>query len=191
MQEWWDAMSQIEHVYWVVALISGVLFVVVLVGTFLGGTDVEMDSVDVEIESDHGIGFQFLTFKNMVGFFTIFAWSGLASIHSGNSNMLTIIISLVCGAAMMFLMAWLFMFLNKQSESGTLRINNAIGQVGEVYITIGKERSTIGKIHVKVQGSLRELEAITDETADLVQGNVIKVLEVISDELLLVEKLKK
>jgi len=191
MTEWWNVMTQLEHVYWVIALISGILFVVVLVGTFMGGTDVEMDAVDADIDMDGGIGFQFLTFKNMVGFFTVFAWSGIASINSGYSNSTTIIISLVCGGIMMVIMAWLFMFMSRQAESGTLQINNAINQIGEVYITVGKDRSSMGKIQIKVQGSLRELDAISDEDEDLVQGNVVKVLEVVSGELLLVEKLKK
>ena len=81
--------------------------------------------------------------------------------------------------------------MSKQQESGTLQIKNAIGQVGEVYMTIGANRSEIGKIHIKVQGSLRELDAISDEEEKLVHGNVVKVIEVISGELLLVEKLKK
>ena len=192
MNEWWGAMGQLEHVYWIIALISSILFLVVLIGTVIGGgAETDMDAVDVDVDTDTGIGFQFLTFKNLVGFFTVFAWSGLASIKSGNTNTMTIVISLICGLAMMFLLAWMFRFMSKQAESGTLKINNALGQVGEVYLTIGKNRSSMGKIQVKVQGTLRELEAITDEDEDLVQGNVIKVTQVVSGELLLVEKLKK
>lgn len=191
MQDWWSAMSSIEHVYWIIALISGILFLVVLIGTFIGGTDVDMDAVDMDVDSDTGIGFQFFTFKNMVGFFTLFAWSGIACINSGYSNTLTIIISIVCGLAMMLLMGWLFYFMSKQTESGTLKVTNAIGKIGEVYLTIGKERSSIGKVHIKVQGALRELDAVTDDDEDLIHGNVVQVVNIVSDELLLVEKLKK
>lgn len=191
MEEWWGAMSQFEQVYWIIAMVSGVFFLIVLVGTIAGaGADTDMDNVDVDVEADGGIGFQFLTFKNLVGFFTVFAWSGLACIHAGMTMTITLVVSLVCGLAMMFIMAWLFMFMARQAESGTLQIKNAVGSVGEVYLTIGKQRSSMGKIQIKVQGSLRELEAITDEEVDLTQGNMVKVLEVISGELLLVEKLK-
>lgn len=192
MEEWWAAMSQLEHVYWISAFVSSILFLVVLIGTIIGGgADADMDAVDVDVEADTGIGFQFLTFKNLVGFFTVFSWSGIASINAGLSNGITIVISLVCGLAMMFIMAWLFLFMAKQAESGTLQIKNAIGQIGEVYMTVEKNRGAYGKVHIKVQGSLRELDAITDEDEDLTQGNVVKVLEVVSGELLLVEKLKK
>jgi membrane protein implicated in regulation of membrane protease activity len=191
MEEWWGAMSQLEHVYWISALVSSILFLVVLVGTIVGGVDADMDAVDADIEADTGIGFQFLTFKNLVGFFTVFSWAGIACINAGYSNTITIIVSLVCGLAMMFLMAWAFLFMAKQAESGTLQVNNAIGKIGEVYMTVEKNRGAYGKVHIKVQGSLRELDAITDEEEDLTQGNVVKVLEVVSGELLLVEKLKK
>ncbi|MEO9532226.1 MAG: hypothetical protein ABJG68_10955 [Crocinitomicaceae bacterium] len=191
MEDWWGAMTQLEHVYWIIALIASIIFVVLFLGTIIGGVDADMDSVDADIEADGGIGFQFLTVKNVTGFFTVFAWAGIGSINNGNSTTVTFIISLTSGLIMMIAMAWLFAFMAKQAESGTLLIKNAIGQIGEVYITVGKNRSTIGKIQIKVQGSLRELEALTDHDDDLVQGNVIKVTEIVSGELLLVEKLKK
>jgi len=78
--------------------------------------------------------------------------------------------------------------MSKLSQSGTLRINNAIGVIGEVYLPVGEKRSSIGKIQIKVQGSLRELEAITDSETVLKTSTIIKVVDVISAELLLVEK---
>ena len=184
-------MGSMEHVYWILALISTVLLLVIVATTFMGGGDADLDHVDTGVETDTGIGLQFFTFKNLVGFITMFAWSGLACMRSGLPNIVTVLISIVCGAAMMFVMAWLFKLINKQSESGTMQMKNAIGKVGEVYLTVGKSRSSMGKIQVEVQGSLRELEALTDEDSDLTQGNVVKVIEVISGDKLLVEKLKK
>jgi hypothetical protein len=191
MEEWWGGMTQFEHVYWIIALVASIVFVVVFLGTIIGGVDADMDGVDMDIEADGGIGFQFISVKNITGFFLMFAWTGIGSIRSGHTSTITIIISIASGLLMMIIMAWLFSFMAKQAESGTLKIKNAIGQIGEVYITVGKNRSTIGKIQIKVQGSLRELEALTDDEEDLIQGNVIKVKEIVSGELLLIEKFKK
>ncbi|MBN4071310.1 hypothetical protein JYT72_02250, partial [Crocinitomix catalasitica] len=164
MEEWWAAMSQLEHVYWIIALISSILFLVVLVGTFLGGgAETDMDAVDVDMDADVGIGFQFLTFKNIVGFFTVFSWAGIAAIKNGESNTFVLIVSSIAGLVMLFLLAAMFRWMSKQAESGTLRIDNALGKVGEVYTTIGKNRESSGKIQIKVQGALRELDALTDE----------------------------
>ena len=77
------------------------------------------------------------------------------------------------------------------AEDGTLRIKNALGAIGEVYLPIGANRSKTGKVQIIVQGSLRELEALTDEDNTLPTGTVVKVIEIVSAELLLVETLKK
>jgi hypothetical protein len=92
---------------------------------------------------------------------------------------------------MMVITGSLFYYMHKLAQSGTLKINKAIGLIGEVYLPIGAKRSSIGKIQLKVQGSLRELEAITDNDEDLATASIIKVKEVVSAELLLVEKLTK
>lgn len=192
MENWFSALTLFEKVYWLTALISSVIFVFLLVSTFLGGdTDDLSGDVDTDIEGDTGIGFQFLTFKNLVGFFTIFGWSGIACIEAGMSQGATIGISVICGLLMMLSMASLFYYLSKLQSSGTLKLLNAKGQIGEVYLTIGARRSKIGKVSIKVQGTLRELEALTDEDKDLVQGNVVRVNEVTENGILIVELLNK
>mgnify|MGYP000745772747 CR=1 FL=1 len=186
MTEWFSSIDSLEQTYWIITLIGSLFFVVILFSTFLGG---EVDDLG-DMDFDGGIEFQFLSFKNIVGFVTIFGWTGLAGIHSGWSNNLTIIVSLICGTVMMALMAALFYFLRNSGESGTLKMKNAVGVVCEVYLPIGAKRSTIGKVQIKVQGSLRELEALTDEDFDLQRGNVVKVVKLVTDELLLVELVK-
>ena len=192
MEEWYEPLSLFEKIYWAVAGISSVIFLVLLVLTFLGGdSDTLEGDVDVEIEGDTGIGFQFLSFKNLIGFLTIFGWSGIACIEGGLSKGLTVLISVICGLLMMLAMAGLFYYLGKLQSSGTLILKNALNQTGEVYLTLGANRSKIGKVSITVQGSLRELDALTDEDMDLVMGNVIRVKEVTDNGILIVELLNK
>jgi hypothetical protein len=49
-------------------------------------------------------------------------------------------------------MAGLFYLMMKTGADGTMKINDAIGQSGEVYLTIRAKRAGIGKIQVKVGG---------------------------------------
>ena len=76
--------------------------------------------------------------------------------------------------------------MKKLTESGTLVYKNALNATGEVYLTIGANRSKIGKVSVTVQGSLRELEAITDSNSELKSGTVITVVDVTSNGILIV-----
>ena len=190
MTEWFFSLELFQKIYWGIALIASLVFVIMMILTFIGG-DTEGLETDTEIESDTGIGFQFITFKNLVGFFTIFGWSGIACIDSGLSKPLTVLISLICGLIMMSVMAAMFYYMRKLNHSGTLDFKNAVGCVGEVYLTIGANRGTIGKAHVRIQGALRELEALTDATTDLKSGTVIKVKDVTENGILIVEQLNK
>lgn len=192
MEQWFEALSLFEKVYWTVAVISSAIFVVLIVLTLVGGDADDMGGdVDTDIEGDTGIGFQFLSFKNLMGFFTIFGWTGISCLDNGLSTGLTVVISVFCGLVMMTAMAALFYYLAKLQSSGTLKLNNALDQIGEVYLTIGANRSSIGKVSINVQGTLRELEALTDEAQDLTQSNVVRVKEVTDNGILIVELLNK
>lgn len=191
MTEWFSELTTFEKFYWVVAGLSSVVFLFVLVTTLLGGDTDDIGDVDTEVDADTGAGFQFFTFKNTVAFFTIFGWSGIACMDAGYSKTTVIIISMICGLVMMTLMATMFYYISKLVSSGTLKMKNALHAIGEVYLTIGANRSNMGKVQVKVQNSLRELEALTDHDTDLTQGMVIKVVEVTSNGILIVEPQKK
>lgn len=192
MEEWFVALTLFEKVYWVIAGISSVIFIILLIMTLIGGDADGIDGdVDAEIDGDTGIGFQFLSFKNLMGFLTIFGWSGISCLDAGLSKPITVTISIFCGLLMMFAMASIFYYLGKLQSSGTLQLNNALNQIGEVYLTVGSKRSKIGKVSITVQGSLRELEALTEEDRDLVQGDVVKVKEVTKNGILIVELLNK
>src|SRR6478609_10431911 len=182
---WWDGLSLILKIYWSIAAPFTLFFLLQLIVSFFGG-DTPDDLPDSEIDSDHGIGFQFFTLKNLVGFFTIFGWAGIACIEAGLSLILTMIISTLAGMSMMGIMAGLFYLLMKAGADGTLKMNKAIGQSGEVYLTIQSKRGGVGKVQVKVMGALRTLDAMTDDDNDIPSGKLISVSNVINDQILLV-----
>lgn len=187
MTEWFSELSNFHKFYWIVSGISSVIFIFVLIATFIGGDTDDIGDVDAEIDADTGAGFQFFTFKNTVAFFTIFGWSGIAMIDADSSKAATLAVSFFSGLAMMTLMAALFYYISKLVSSGTLKMSNALHGIGEVYTTIGANRSSVGKVQIKVQSALRELEALTDADTDLKQGTVIKVTEVTPNGILIVQ----
>lgn len=182
---WWDGLSVVLKIYWGIAVPFTLFFVLQLVLSFLGAESPD-DLPDSEIEADHGIPFQFLTVKNLIGFFTIFAWTGIACTEAGFSNGITLLLATVAGLMMMGLMAGLFYLMMKSGADGTMKIRNAIGQVGEIYLTIQPRRTGMGKIQVKVSGSLRTLDAMTDDEKPLTSGQLAQVVEIVNDNILLV-----
>lgn len=191
MLDWFSNLEFLPKLYWSIALVGSLIFIVVMIMAFVGGDADDIGDMDADLDSDAGAGFQFITFKNLVGFFTIFGWSGIACIDAGLSKPLTIIISVICGLLMMVIMASLFYFISKLSDSGTLNYNNAMDAVGEVYLTIGADRSSMGKVSVNVQGTVRELDALTDSLTDLKSGTIIKVVDVTSNGILIVDRTRK
>ncbi|WP_282043821.1 hypothetical protein [Winogradskyella flava] len=191
MAEWFSNLEFLSKIYWAIALVGSLVFIIVMIMAFAGGDADDIGDVDGDFDGDVGAGFQFISFKNLVGFFTIFGWSGIACIDAGLSKPLTIIISVVCGLLMMLIMATLFYFIHKLSDSGTLNYKNALDAVGEVYLTIGPDRSRMGKVSVNVQGTVRELDALTDAITELKSGTIIKVVDVTSNGILIVDHTRK
>lgn len=187
---WWDSLDVLQQIYWLVAIPSTLLFIIQLIMTFIGAdSDHDMDlDHDAEIDADHGMGFHFITFKNLVAFFTIFAWSGLACIEGKLGTTLTLFISVISGLVMMLIMASLYYLMGKLQDSGTLVMTNAIGKIGDVYLTIPPRKEGLGKVQVKVQGGLRTLDAMTAELDPIKTGSLIEVVDVVSEHILVVKR---
>lgn len=184
--EWWEGLSTSLKIYWGFAIPFTVLFVLQLIWSFFGDTDVPDDTPDADVGGDTGIAFQFFTLKNLIVFFTIFGWTGIASVESGVSELAAVVIAVVAGLATMALMAALMYFMAKANADGTLRINKAIGETGQVYLPIGSQRRGVGQVQIKVQGALRTLDAMTDDEADIPTGNFIRVQSIVNNSILLV-----
>lgn len=186
---WWSALDMFQKIYWMIAIPFSVFFLIQTIFSLFAG-DIDNDVSDHSDASgtDEGMPFHFFTIKNMVAFFTIFGWSGLACINAGLGHGLIIFISIVCGLLMMVIMAGIFYFMSRLVESGNLNIKNSVNKTGTVYIPIPAGRSGAGKVQINVQSSLRELNAVTDETEELSTGTLIIVTDVLNNNLLVVKK---
>lgn len=187
----WSELGIFEQIFWVIAIPSTVVFLALLVMTIFGGdvsdSDVSTD-VDGSLADGDSIPFQFLSLKNIVAFFAVFGWSGIGFINAGMASWLVIILAAICGLLMMLAMAALFYFMSKLAENGTLNMKSAVGKLGEVYLVIPASRGGMGKVQLNVQGSLRTLDALTDDLAPIATNSIIEVLDVIDDQILVVKK---
>lgn len=184
---WWQSLIYFEKIFWVIALLFSGLFILQLFLSFTGGdSDMASGDADELISGDDGIGHQFFTIKNMIAFFTIFGWTGIACIQGGMSKQVTIILAIAAGSLMVVMMGLLFRSMNKLKQSGTLLMQNAVGLIAETYLFIPAKRDGYGKVHIKVQGSLHELQAMTDDEVQIPTGKLVKVIAVFNDSILLV-----
>lgn len=205
MQSWWDALTAIEKLFWFIAIPFSIIFVIQMILTFIGigggatdpgvdmpgmHTDVPLNGPDItHSNEDSGPGFSFFTIRNFIAFFTIFSWSGLAFTHAGYSVLLTVLWSVLIGLIAILLITSLFYFAMNLTSSGNISVKNAIGATGKVYLPIKANKAGIGKVHVTFQGSVREMQAITNEIADLPTNTIIRVTAVADENILVVEKI--
>lgn len=189
---WWASLSTLQMIYWIIAVPSSIIFILQLIMTLIGA-DADSDGLDaigdadLSIESDSGVGFQFISVKNFIAFFTVFSWAGLASIYGGLPNWATILISTVSGSVMMLIMASIYYFMGKLTETGTLKMHTAIGKTATVYLFIPEKRKATGKVQIKLQG-YRTLDAMTDDDETIPTGAIVQVVDILNDEILLVKK---
>ncbi len=202
MVEWWNGIPAFEKVFWYFAIPFSVVFIIQLILTFMGmndGTDTGddhslFDHSDLHDCHHHGGGnlddlsaFHFFTVRNFIIFFTVFGWTGIVGANSNLNNTATVILSIVLGLVVMAIVSGIFYLTNKLIENGTMSLANAMHCIGEVYITIPANESGVGKVNVTLQGSLREIEAMT-EGDEIKTGELIKVVGVVNNQILLVEK---
>lgn len=189
MQEWWMSLEMFDKVVWVIAFTVSLIFLIQTVMTFIGmDSDVGLDAdFDGDMTDDGGGPFQLFTFRNFINFFLGFSWTVIALRGQVASLTVLVLIGAVVGALLVTGIMYMFYFMNKLQQSGTMDIQQAVGKSAEVYLTIPGYRNGMGKVHVTVQGSIRELDAVT-EADTLPSGSMVKVLSVLENRVLLVEK---
>lgn len=190
LSEWWDALTSMQKVYWCLAIPFSLLLIIQLIITFAGGdADADIDSdIDDHHHADEGGEFQIFTIKNFIVFFTVLGWGGLGFLEIGMSGWLSMVLASVIGFIAMLIMATILYFMSKLVDSGTLKVKNAIGRNGEVYLRIPANKNGMGKVSITVQGGLRELDAITTDAQDIPSGSLVMVVDVINGNILLVTK---
>lgn len=191
--EFLGGIPYFEKVLFWIAVPSTIMLVFQAVFTFIGMEgysndlpEINSDSSPAEFSMDGH--FPILTIRNVIIFFSVFGWCALAIKKIGGNDIVAIVISILVAIVVIIFVSYTFYFINKLSEDNTVNIENAIGAKGSVYLKIPANKSGSGKIQVVYQGAQRELEAMT-EGEELETGSLIKVIEIIDEKLVLVEKI--
>ena len=194
MIAWFESLTAIERFFAYVAipstLVLAIQTILLIFGLAGGGGDgadegFDFDSdgeADFELDLDPDIphgdnvaeaadgGLRLFTVRGFIAFFTVFGWGGLALLRANVPVLPSVLIAAVLGMGSMLVMAVIFKLCMRLQSDGTMRLENAIGQSGSVYLTIPPARQGRGKVEVMVQEQMRELEAVTDDKDPLPTG---------------------
>ena len=144
------------------------------------------DSHDVHghgVEGHGNLFFGILSFKALCAFAGIFGLVGLMMLKDGVNTQARIAIAFVSGVAGMFLVAWLMRGISRLQSSGTLKLSNAVGRSGAVYLKVPGSGRGAGKVTIEIQGRSQEFLAITDGE-DIETGSRVTVVSVEGDDTL-------
>lgn len=184
-----DSMEALEKAFWFIALPASLIFIVQTIMTFIGADSTDGTNPDFDGDFDGSdMPFQLFSLRNLINFLLGFSWFGISFYKSIPNHVLLIVISFFVGAGFVFLFFQIIKVVLKLGEDNTFSLNQALNKTGTVYLKIPAKRQSFGKIQVSVNGTVHELNAITDNE-ELTTGSMIKVLEIVDDNLVLVQSL--
>ncbi|MBK6932954.1 MAG: NfeD family protein [Saprospirales bacterium] len=177
---WWQDISGVERLFWSIGLFFNALFILYLIIQFTGGHDTDLDAHDIDT------GFAMLSLRSLLAFGMFMGYTGVATLRLGFGWAIALLAGLAAGILAAWL-AWrvLRVLLGLQS-SGTLDLQNTIGQTGAVHLNIPAQMGGTGRVMVEAQGALREMEALSEEEA-IPTGASILVVGITEDGLLIVQ----
>lgn len=194
--DWWEGLTNTEQVFWAISIIFSVLFLIQFVLSLVGldfDGDTDFDGpADADSSGGHHLDtdFTLLSVRSIIAFFTFFGWTGVLLLNAGSGTWTAIGFSCLSGFIAMFIVGYMMYLFSKLSESGTFKTQHALYNTGEVYLNIPSAKSGYGKVHLKVQGSLKEMDAVTEGQA-LPTGSSVRVIDILDDNLLLVEPVEQ
>jgi len=192
LADFFSNLDGIQRFFYFVAIPATVILIIQTIITILGLGDADDFDLDVDIDDipddiDGIADFRFFSIRGLIAFFTIFGWVGIVLYEQSMPLILNLLISTISGFVAMFLIGYLFYSINKLQSDGTIRIRNAIGNFGEVYIPIPANRKGVGKIQLLLQERYIEVDAVTDANEDLKTGTIVKVIDAMNINTLVVQ----
>jgi membrane protein implicated in regulation of membrane protease activity len=191
--DWWAALTGPQQAFWGISIVFSILFLIQFVFSLIGldmNTDLDGD-IDVEASGEFDSDFTLLSVRSIIAFFTFFGWTGVLILNAGGSTITAVSFAALAGLVAMAIVGYLIYLFSRLSEDGNVDINNALLNVGKVYLTIPAEEAGQGKIHITIDGSMKELNAITKNMEELPTGSKIRVIEVLDNNILIVEPIEK
>lgn len=212
--EWWNSLAVAAQVFYCIAIPATLVLLIQTVLMFLGfgedadgmddvGLDGASDGIEMpdagegvfgensisEVEDIFGLdGLRIFTIRGLIAFFVVFGWVGVAMQGAGVSLWITIPVAAVCGFIMMVALAFLLRAVMRLRSDGNTDNRNAVGTAGKVHLTVPPSRSGEGKVHVMLQGSYVERNAVTDSEEAIPTGSEIVVVGVSGQTDLIVKK---
>lgn len=213
MIDWWNSMGTESQIFACIAIPATLVLLIQTIVMFLGiGDDSDgigdggMDGISdaADIDTADGIfgeelpheapdvsgfdGLRIFTIRGIVAFFVVFGWVGVVMDSAEAPLWATVPVAVLSGFAIMLLLAVLFKAILRLRNDGNTDNRNAVGTAGKVQLTIPPSRTGEGKVHLMLQGSYVERNAVTDEETAIPTGSEVIVVGISGQTNLIVKR---
>ncbi len=178
-------------VYFLMATIGTLLFVIRLAFALMAGGDFDMD-MDLDIDDGGGLGhgngaFTIFSLLSVLAFFMGAGWMGLAARFDFHlSGPLSAIIASGFGFGMMLLASGMMFMTRQLNQDKDYDIETAVGRTARVYLPIPEKGKGMGQVQVTISGRRKVLPAISTGPA-CASFSDVTVQSVMDDETLIVK----
>ncbi len=187
MMDYLNALEPLLKTLWYIAIPTSIIFIIQSIMTFIGGDasdGTEFDNTDLHDDQSGHI----FSLRNLINFLLGFSWAGIGFYNTIENKFLLLFIALNVGFVFVVMFFYVIKQLLRLNEDNTFNIKNILSKTADVYLTIPAKSQGKGKIHISVNGSLHELDAIS--ASDKIEtGAVVKIIDITADSLVVVEKI--
>lgn len=215
LSTWWGSLDIFTQALYCVAIPSTLVLliqtVLIIMGFGDGGPDVNISDTsgfevpdcdcgmcdptdvadiggsDIINPADAG-AMHLFTFQGIVTFLCVFAWSSILTYMGCKLIPVALIVGFILGAGAMIGVAKIIQLMGRLAQNGNIVANKFLGETGTVYIPIPADGTGKGKVNIVLGERYVEFEAITEENEELKSGMSVRVTDVRSENVLVVEK---
>ena len=161
--------------------------VILAAQTILGLLGFGADAPELDLDAEVGgssvaDGLDLLSVRALSAGTAFYGVGGLAALGAGWPALVAASAALVPGVLALVGTAWLSRLMLRLESDGSLRIENAVGAAGTVYLTIPGAGAGQGRVQFPLQGRTVDLRAVTRENQPIPTGTPVIVVEVIDGD---------
>jgi hypothetical protein len=187
--EFLDGLDLQLKIFWYIAIPVSLIFALQTILTFVGSGGSDGLEADFDGDLDGAEApFQMFSLRNLINFLLGFSWTGISFYTLIPNTAILILLSLAVGFAFVYFFFIIIRQIQKLGEDNTFRLEKTLNKIADVYLAIPGKMQGRGKIMVSLNGSVRELDAMTEQ--DKIETNAtVRIMRVESGNILIVEKL--
>jgi hypothetical protein len=159
-------------------VLGGLALVAQIVLGMFAGTDIE--SVGDPGGADDAL--DMLSVRSISAGAALFGATGVWLSSRALPVPITVGAAAVAGVLGMVGTAYLTRQIMRLESDGSLRLENAVGQAGTVYLPVPPQRQGLGRVQFMLQGRTVELRAVADEAVAIPTGTAVIVVGVLDDD---------